>query len=88
MVPRSIYLALGISVLIYLFVGTVALGLVPSSVLAQSGSPLTSAMSIIQISLAIHLISFGAFVSNARVLLTTITGVSRIFYAMAKTGGP
>lgn len=65
-IPRSIYLALGISVLIYLLVGIVALGLVPSSVLAQNGSPLTSAMSITNNSLAIHLISFGALCLNCK----------------------
>ena len=85
-IPRSIYLALGISVLMYLLVGIIVLGLVPSSVLAQSGSPLTTAMSVTNNSLAIHIISLGAFISTASVLLTTITGVSRIFYAMAKTG--
>lgn len=85
-IPRSIYLALGVSTAIYLLVGIVAIGLVPYSVLAQTGSPLTSAMSITQNSFAIYLVSMGAFISTASVLLTTIMGVSRIMYAMAKTG--
>lgn len=85
-IPRSIYASLGISLLLYLLVGIVAIGLVSPSVLAQSDSPLTSAIRVTQNSFSIRLISLGAFVSTASVLLTTITGVSRIFYAMAKTG--
>ena len=56
-IPKSIYFALGISTLIYLLVGIVAIGLVPPSIMAQSGSPLTIAVSITQNSLAIHIIS-------------------------------
>ena len=45
-IPRSIYLALGISTVIYLLVSVVTVGLAGAPALAQSGSPLADAIGI------------------------------------------
>lgn len=83
-VPRAILLSLVIATVVYLFVGTVAVGLVGASELARSNSPLTTAMENTNSALASSIISAGALLATASVLLTSILGVSRMAYAMAK----
>ena len=83
-IPRSIFLALGISTLIYAGTGIIAVGLAGSSALAGSGSPLATAIQVTGSPAAGFLVSFGAMVATGSVLLTTILGVSRISFAMAR----
>ncbi len=82
--PRSIYLALGISTVIYLLVSIVAIGIAGAPALAQSGSPLANAIGSTGSSGAVLLISLGAMIATASVLLTTIMGISRIVFSMAR----
>jgi APA family basic amino acid/polyamine antiporter len=84
-IPRSIYLALGISTVIYLLVSLVAVGLAGAPALAQSGSPLADAIGMSGSSGAVLLISAGAMIATASVLLTTIMGISRIVFSMARS---
>ncbi|MEM4704163.1 MAG: amino acid permease, partial [Candidatus Bathyarchaeia archaeon] len=83
-VPRAILFSLLISTMVYVLVGAVAVGLVGSSTLANSDSPLTEAIKITAQPATIYLISVGAILATASVLLTAIIGVSRMAYAMAK----
>jgi APA family basic amino acid/polyamine antiporter len=83
-VPRAMFLSLGISMLIYVLVGLVAVGLVGSGELALSGSPLTTAMSVTGNTLVIQFVSVGGLVATASVLLTAILGVSRMAFSMAR----
>jgi basic amino acid/polyamine antiporter, APA family len=83
-VPRSIYLALGISTLIYLLVSIVAVGLTGSPALAFSGSPLADAIGSTGSSASVLIISLGAMIATASVLLTTVMGISRIVFSMAR----
>jgi len=83
-VPRAILLSLAISTAVYIFVGAVAIGLAGASVLAGSNSPLTTAMKSTRSALASSITSSGALVATASVLLTSILGVSRMAFAMAK----
>ncbi len=83
-IPRSIYLALGISTFLYILVSVIAVGLVGTSDLAQSGSPLAAAITVTGSPAAVLLISSGAMIATASVLLTTIMGISRIVFAMAR----
>ena len=83
-IPRSIYLALGISTFLYILVSVIAVGLVGTSDLAQSGSPLALAITATGSPAAVLLISSGAMIATASVLLTTIMGISRIVFAMAR----
>lgn len=84
-IPRSIYLALGISTAIYLLVSIVAVGLAGAPALAQSGSPLADAIGITGSSGAVAVIALGAMIATASVLLTTIMGISRIVFSMARS---
>jgi amino acid transporter len=83
-VPKAVLLSLAVSTLVYVLVGVVAVGLVGSAGLAASNSPLTEAVSVTGSSLAMQLVSFGGLVATASVLLTSVLGVSRVAYAMAR----
>jgi APA family basic amino acid/polyamine antiporter len=83
-IPASIYLALAISTILYVLVSVVAVGLIGTPNLAQSGSPLADAIRVTGSPAAVLLISLGAMIATASVLLTTIMGISRIVFAMAR----
>jgi APA family basic amino acid/polyamine antiporter len=83
-VPRAIILSLAISTIIYILVGVTAVGLIGAEQLSSSDSPLTKAISITGNPAAVYLISAGGMLATASVLLTSILGVSRMTYAMAK----
>lgn len=85
-VPRSIILALVLSALIYIAVSTVALGLVGSSRLAGSKSPLAEAIRIVGSPALVYAVSLGGMLAMASVLLTSILGLSRMIFAMAREG--
>ncbi len=85
-VPRAMLLSLGISMAIYVLVGLVAVGLLDAGVLAASGSPLSSAIGASGSSLAVQIVVVGSLVATASVLLTSILGVSRMAFAMARRG--
>jgi len=83
-VPRAIMLSLAISTVFYLVVGAVAVGLVGAQTLAGSNSPLSDAISIAGSPLAVQIVSTGGLLATASVLLTSILGVSRMAFAMAR----
>jgi len=83
-VPRAMLIALAISTIVYILVGIAAVGLVGSSRLAGSNSPLEEAMKATGNSAASTIIAVGGILATASVLLTSILGVSRMTYAMAK----
>lgn len=85
-VPRALLLSLVISTIIYVLVGIVALGLVGSTRLSTSASPLAEAMSATGNPIALQLVSFGGLLATASVLLTAILGVSRMAFSMARRG--
>ena len=84
-IPRSIYLALGISTLLYVLVSLTATGLVGTDTLSRSMSPLAAAISAAGNQGATFIVSIGAMIATASVLLTTIMGVSRIVFAMGRS---
>lgn len=83
-VPRAILLSLLISTIVYILVGIVAVGLVGASALAQSNSPLTEAIGATKNAAAVYIVSVGGLLATASVLLTSVLGVSRVAYAMAR----
>jgi len=83
-VPKAMLLSLGISMIVYVLVGIIAVGLLKPVALAGSGSPLTAAMSVTGNSFAVQIVSVGGLVATASVLLTAILGVSRMAYSMAR----
>ena len=83
-VPRAIILSLAISTIFYIIVGAVAVGLVGAKTLSGSSSPLSDAMSIAGSPIAVQIVSIGGLLATASVLLTSILGVSRMAFAMAR----
>jgi APA family basic amino acid/polyamine antiporter len=83
-VPMAMLLALGISMVVYVLVGIIAVGLLNPVGLAGSNSPLTAAMGVTGNSLAVQIVSVGGLVATASVLLTSILGVSRMAFSMAR----
>lgn len=83
-VPRAILIALVVSTVVYVLVGFVAVGLIGANGLSGSNSPLKAAMATTGNNIAVTLVSVGGMLATASVLLTSILGVSRMAYAMAK----
>jgi APA family basic amino acid/polyamine antiporter len=83
-VPKALLLSLGISMIVYILVGLVAIGLLNPYGLSHSTSPLSSAMNVTGNSLAVNIISVGGLVATASVLLTAILGVSRMAFSIAR----
>ena len=83
-VPRAILLSLLISTIVYMLVGLIAIGLIGASELSNSKSPLKDAVGATGNDAAVYLISAGGLLATASVLLTSILGVSRMAYAMAR----
>ncbi|MEW5900113.1 MAG: amino acid permease [Acidobacteriota bacterium] len=85
-IPRAIILALIISTVLYLGTAFVAVGLIGSEGLAASHSPLSLAAAATKNSFAAYVVSLGAIIATASVLLMTVLGMSRMTYAMARNG--
>jgi len=83
-IPRAIILSLTLSTVLYALIGFVAVGLVGSNSLSQSTSPLADAIAVTRNSAAVFVVSLGAMIATASVLLMTILGVSRMAFAMAR----
>ena len=85
-IPRAIILAITLSTILYVLIGVVSVGLVGSRRLEAAHSPLADAISVTGSSGAVLLVSLGAMIATASVLLMTILGVSRMTFAMARNG--
>jgi APA family basic amino acid/polyamine antiporter len=83
--PRGILGGLAVCTLIYVVVGFVATGLVPYQELRAS-DPLARALEVAGLQTVSWIVSAGAVVSMAAVLLVFQYGQPRIFYAMARDG--
>lgn len=83
-IPKAIILALVTSTILYILISFVAVGLVGSQTLASSSSPLADAIEVAGIPTAVLIVSLGAMIATASVLLMTILGVSRMSFAMAR----
>jgi len=85
-VPRAIMFALVVSTIVYILVGVAAVGLVGAAELAKSDSPLVDAVGVIGNPTLTYIVSAGGIAETASVLLTSILGVSRMAFAMARRG--
>jgi len=84
-VPKAILLSLIISTIVYMLVGVVAVGLIGAPELSDPNSPaLTHAINATGNATAVYIVSAGGLLATASVLLTSVLGVSRMAYAMAK----
>lgn len=83
-IPRAILLSLLVSTVLYILIGFVAVGLIGSQQLSSSPSPLADAIAVSDFPYATFVVSIGAMIATASVLLMTILGVSRMSFAMAR----
>ncbi len=83
--PRGILGGLAICTVVYMVVGLVATGMIPYQQL-RSSDPLARAFQVAGLTTFSWVISLGAVVSMAAVLLVFQYGQPRIFYAMARDG--
>ncbi len=83
--PIGILVGLAVCTVIYVIVGAVATGLIPYAQL-KSSDPLAHAFEVAGLNAFSWIISLGAVVSMAAVLLVFQYGQPRIFYAMARDG--
>lgn len=84
--PLSILLSFATSAVIYVLTGLTATGLQDYRLLAQSNSPIADAAGTIGAPALVGIVSFGALVATVSVLLTTLIGLSRVSFAMARNG--
>ncbi len=84
--PRAVVSALAASTVLYLLVATVALRLIGAAELAASSAPLREAITATAFPWAPNLISAGAVLTTATVLLTEFWGLSRLAFAMGRRG--
>ncbi|MDI7274635.1 MAG: APC family permease [Anaerolineae bacterium] len=84
--PRAVIAALAVSTALYLMIAVVALRLLGAAGLASSPAPLRQALAGSSLAWAPDLMSVGAFVATATVLLTELWGLSRLAFAMARRG--
>ncbi|HEY4018123.1 MAG TPA: APC family permease [Pseudonocardiaceae bacterium] len=83
-IPRAIPLALGITVAVYLVVGTVALLAVGPDALARSADPLSTAVQAGGAGALVPVVRVGAAVASLGALLALIAGIGRTSLAMAR----
>jgi len=82
-IPRAIPLALGVTLVIYATVAVSALAAVGAEALADSSSPLATAVAAGSLSSLAPVVRVGAAVASLGVLLSLLAGVSRTAFAMA-----
>lgn len=84
--PIGILGGLAICTVIYILVGIVLTGMVPSAELGKAADPLAYALNATGLQGLAKVVSFGAIFSMAAVLLVFQYGQPRIFFAMARDG--
>src|SRR6059058_5618938 len=84
--PIGILGGLAICTVIYVVIGTVLTGMVPSKSLGTAADPLAYALNATGMTSIAKIVALGAVVSMAAVLLVFQYGQPRIFFAMARDG--
>src|SRR5213596_82337 len=84
--PIGILGGLAICTVIYVIIGAVLTGMVPSQDLGKAADPLAYALNATGLTSIAKVVAFGAVFSMAAVLLVFQYGQPRIFFAMARDG--
>lgn len=85
-IPRGLLIAVGISTVLYVAVGLVAVSLVPWQRLALSEAPLALAASVTLGSTAYDVLTLAALLTTLNTVLVLLIVSSRIIYGMATEG--
>ena len=83
-IPQAILRGLGITVVVYLSVSWVTLGIVEPTTIANSLTPLKVAFDVSRFSQFSFLITICSTIATSSVLLALLPGISRVFVAMAR----
>jgi APA family basic amino acid/polyamine antiporter len=85
-IPLGIIGSAVIVMILYVAVAGVLTGIVPYTSLIDNNAPISSALTAIGITWGAALVSAGAIAGLTSVLIVTLYGQTRIFYAMARDG--
>ena len=85
-IPRALFLALGISTLMYIAVAVVAVSVLGVDGLANADQPLTAVMEIAIGGVAVDVVGAIALATTANTTLLASVAASRMLYSMANTG--
>jgi APA family basic amino acid/polyamine antiporter len=85
-IPRALFLALGISTLIYIAVAIVAVSVLGVEGLTNAEQPLTAVMEIAIGGIAVDVVGGIALATTANTTLLASVAASRMLYSMANTG--
>jgi len=84
-IPKAVFLSFSISLFLYIGVALVAVGLLNWKILGLSSAPLQAALSIATKNFFIQkFINISALFATTSVILSSIIGVSRVFFSMAR----
>ena len=83
-IPQAILRGLGITVVVYLSVSWVTLGIIEPTTIANSLTPLKVAFDVSRFSQFSFLITICSTIATSSVLLALLPGISRVFVAMAR----
>ena len=83
-IPKAILVSLVITIIVYVSVVTVGIGLVGVQKFGNSNSPIATAASVLGGSVWVALVIFGAGVATLSVLLSDLFSSSRTVFAMAR----
>jgi len=83
-IPRAIFIGLGISISIYLTISWLTLAIVSPVILMNSKTPLLIAMDVSILSDFSYLITTGSAIAMSSVLIALLPGISRIYVAMSR----
>lgn len=83
-IPRATVIALGTATAIYLMVAVTVLGILGSTSLSQSASPLHDAMAAVSSGVGVAIVSLSALLTTFNEGLSDLLGVSRVAFAMGR----
>jgi APA family basic amino acid/polyamine antiporter len=83
-VPKAILISILLSTIIYVLVSIAAVGIAGYEIIAKSNSPLADAINVEGFGFGFTLVSIGALIATATVILASILGVSRVMQTMAE----
>ena len=83
-IPKAILIGLGLTVLIYVGVAWVTLGIIDPQIIENSLTPLKVAFDVSRFSDFSFLITIGSTIATGSVLLALVPGISRILVAMSR----
>ncbi|MCW4045425.1 MAG: amino acid permease [Candidatus Bathyarchaeota archaeon] len=84
--PRAILISLIVAIAVYVLTGFAATGMQDYRILAQSAAPIADAIKPTGNFTMLTLVSAGALIATISVLLTSLIGLSRVAFAMARNG--